>query len=69
MVRDGDVLVSKRKGGFDHRCGIVAAVAPQRVHLEIAADIVLRQKRGAPRPPLLKPHRRRSGSREESTAA
>ena len=46
VVRDGDVLVAELGAGADHLLDEVTAVAPRRVHVQIAADVGARDEPG-----------------------
>ena len=57
VIGDREVLVAERTAPVDHRLDRVAAVAPRRVHVEIAADVgaryQLRQRPFLRRPDLI----------------
>ena len=46
MIRDRAVLVSQSPAGRHHRLDRIAAVAPERVHVEIAANVAATHERG-----------------------
>ena len=45
VIGDRDVLVAERMTLGDHRLDGIAAVAPQRVHVQVAADVLARDQR------------------------
>ena len=49
VIGDRHVLVAERAARLDHRLDRVAAVAPRRVHVEIAADVAARRPASAAR--------------------
>src|SRR5438105_2957081 len=45
VIGDRDVLVAERAAGGDHRLDRIPPVAPRRMHVQIAADVLAPQQR------------------------